>query len=79
MRFITANTSPDHDTIADFRKRILPDLPSILLQVLLVARELGVLTVGQISLDGTKIKSKCLQASRLELRARRSDQGEATA
>ena len=57
MRFITANTSPDHDTIADFRKRILPDLPGIFLQVLLVARELGVLTVGQISLDGTKIKA----------------------
>ena len=57
MRFITANTSPDHDTIADFRKRILPGLPSIFLQVLLVARELGVLTVGQISLDGTKIKA----------------------
>jgi len=57
MRFISANTSPDHDTIADFRKRILPDLPGIFLQVLLVARELGVLRVGQISLDGTKIKA----------------------
>jgi transposase len=57
MRFITANTSPDHDTISDFRKRILPELPGIFLQVLLVARELGVLTVGQISLDGTKIKA----------------------
>src|ERR1035438_7538453 len=34
-----------------------PDLPGIFLQVLLVARELGVLTVGQISLDGTKIKA----------------------
>jgi transposase len=41
MRFISANTSPDHDTIADFRKRILPELPGIFLQVLLVARELA--------------------------------------
>ncbi|MDH2910804.1 MAG: IS1182 family transposase [Candidatus Eremiobacteraeota bacterium] len=57
FRFIAANTSPDHDTIADFRKRILPDLPSIFLQVLLVAKELGVLAVGQISLDGTKMKA----------------------
>lgn len=57
FRFITANTSPDHDTIADFRKRVLPDLPGIFLQVLLVAKELGVLTVGPISLDGSKIKA----------------------
>jgi len=57
FRFIAANTSPDHDTIADFRKRILPDLPGIFLQVLLIAKELGVLTVGQISLDGTKMKA----------------------
>jgi transposase len=57
FRFIAANTSPDHDTIADFRKRILPDLPDIFLQVLLIAKELGVLAVGQISLDGSKIKA----------------------
>jgi transposase/IS5 family transposase len=57
FRYIAANTSPDHDTIADFRRRILPDLPGIFLQVLLVANELGVLKVGQISLDGTKIKA----------------------
>src|ERR1700680_3036985 len=37
FRYIAANTSPDHDTIADFRKRVLPDLPSIFLQVLLIA------------------------------------------
>jgi hypothetical protein len=53
MRFITANTSPDHDTIADFRKRILPDLPGIFLQVLLIAKELDVLKVGKVSLDAS--------------------------
>src|SRR5450631_4848341 len=63
FRFISANTSPDHDTIADFRKRILPKLPGIFLQVLLVAKELGVLTVGQISLDGTKIKANASKRS----------------
>jgi len=57
FRYIAANTSPDHDTIANFRKRILPMLPSIFLQVLMIARELGFLTLGQISLDGTKIKA----------------------
>jgi transposase len=57
FRYIAANTSPDHDTIANFRKRILPMLPSLFLQVLLIARELGFLTLGQISLDGSKIKA----------------------
>jgi transposase len=57
FRYITGNTSPDHDTIADFRRRILPELPAIFLQVLLLAKELGFLKVGQVSLDGTKIKA----------------------
>ncbi len=68
FRFISANTSPDHDTIADFRRRILPDLPGIFLQVLLVAKELGVLTVGQISLDGSKIKASASKHRALSYR-----------
>lgn len=57
FRYIAANTSPDHDTIADFRRRVLPELPKVFLQVLMVAKELGFLKVGQVSLDGTKIKA----------------------
>jgi transposase len=57
FRYIAANTSPDHDTIADFRRRVLPTLPKLFLQVLLLAKELGFLKVGQVSLDGTKIKA----------------------
>jgi hypothetical protein len=36
---------------------VLPLLPSIFLQVLLIAKELGFLSVGQVSLDGSKIKA----------------------
>jgi transposase len=57
FRYITANTSPDHDTIAAFRLRILPYLPDIFLHVLRIAKELGMLKVGTISVDGTKIKA----------------------
>ena len=57
FRYIAANTSPDHDTIADFRRRVLPELPKIFLQLLLLAKELGFLKVGQVSIDGTKIKA----------------------
>jgi transposase len=57
FRYIAANTSPDHDTIADFRRRALPYLPDIFVQILLIAKELDMLKVGQISLDGTKVKA----------------------
>jgi transposase/IS5 family transposase len=57
FRFIAANTSPDHNTIAAFRCRILAELPKLFLAVLQIARELGCPKFGQISLDGTKMKA----------------------
>ena len=57
FRYIAANTHPDHDTIATFRKRFLAELESLFVQVLMVAQSAGVLKVGKVSLDGTKIKA----------------------
>ena len=57
FRYITANTHPDHDTIATFRKRFLPKLQKLFVQILMIAKETGILKVGRISLDGTKIKA----------------------
>jgi transposase len=57
FRFISANTHPDHDTIATFRKRFLKQLKPLFVQILMLAREMGLLKVGKISLDGTKIKA----------------------
>ena len=56
FRFIAANTHPDHDTIASFRKRFLKELKALFVQILLIAHEMGVLKLGSVSLDGTKIK-----------------------
>ena len=55
FRFIAANDHPDHDTIAAFRRRFLPEIEKLFVQVLLLAREMGVLKLGTIGLDGTKI------------------------
>jgi len=71
FRFITGNRHPDHDTIASFRATFLPDLKGLFVQVLLLAQEAGVLTLGTISLDGTKIhadasKSKAVSYKRLQ-------------
>jgi transposase len=57
FRYICANTHPDHDTIATFRKRFLPELQDLFVQILLVAQTMGVLRLGQVSLDGTKVKA----------------------
>jgi len=55
FRFIAGNLHPDHDTLATFRHTFLPELKDLFVQVLLLAQEAGVLTLGTISLDGTKI------------------------
>lgn len=57
FRYISANTHPDHDTIANFRKRFLPQISYLFVQILSIAQEAGVLKVGKVSLDGTKVKA----------------------
>ncbi|MEW5980631.1 MAG: IS1182 family transposase [Acidobacteriota bacterium] len=57
FRFIAANTHPDHDTIANFRKRFLDELKPLFLQILTIAHTMGVQKIGKISLDGTKVKA----------------------
>ncbi len=55
FRFIAGGLHPDHDTLAHFRKTFLSELKNLFVQILLYAQEVGVLTLGTISLDGTKI------------------------
>lgn len=55
FRFIAGNLHPDHDTIAHFRQSFLVEIQELFVQVLLLAQELGVLKLGNISLDGTRI------------------------
>ena len=57
FRYIAANTHPDHDTIATFRKRFVPQLKGMFVQILLVAQQMGVVKLGTVSLDGTKVKA----------------------
>ncbi len=55
FRFIAGNLHPDHDTLATFRRTFLPELKDLFVQVLLLAQKAGVLKLGTISLDGTKV------------------------
>lgn len=57
FRYLAANTHPDHDTIATFRKRFLSELKPLFVQILVLAHQMGVFKLGTVSLDGTKIKA----------------------
>jgi len=65
FRYVAANRHPDHDTIAHFRKRFLTELSALFVQILQVAQQTGVLKVGQVSLDGTKVHANASRHSAL--------------
>lgn len=54
-RYLTADTHPDHDTICKFRRENFEAIAESFLQVLLLARELKLLRVGMVSVEGTKL------------------------
>jgi transposase len=76
FRFIAGGLHPDHSTLAWFRKQFLAEIKLAFVQVLVVAREMGYLTLGNVSLDGSKVhadasKSHAVSYGRLlELEAR---------
>ena len=65
FRFIAANDHPDHDTIATFRRRFLKEIEALFVEVLKLAREMGVLKLGTVALDGTKIHANANRHSAL--------------
>jgi transposase len=65
FRFIAANDHPDHDTIATFRRRFLKEIEALFVEVLKLAREMGVLQMGTVALDGTKIHANASRHSAL--------------
>ena len=70
FRFVAGNLHPDHDTLANFRKSFLSELKGLFVEILLMAGLAGMLRLGRISFDGTKIhadasKSKAVSYKRL--------------
>jgi transposase len=55
VRYVAANLHPDHDTIAAFRRANRAAFEAAFLQVLLIARETGLLRLGMVAIDGTKL------------------------
>ncbi|MGA2977626.1 MAG: transposase [Spirochaetia bacterium] len=57
VRYLTGNTHPDHDTICTFRRKKGALVREVFAQVLRLARQMGLLKVGTVSVDGTPIKA----------------------
>jgi transposase len=56
-RVLAADQHPDHDSIADFRQRHLQPLARLFVQVLQLCAAAGLVKLGHVALDGTKIKA----------------------
>jgi transposase len=74
-RVMTADQHPDHDTISEFRRRHLKSLSALFYQVLQLCQKAGLVKLGHVSLDGTKVranasKHKAMSYSRMEKKRR---------
>lgn len=65
FRFIACDMHPDHDTIAHFRKRFIEQIKPLFVQVLAIAQKAGLLKLGTVALDGTKIHANASKHSAL--------------
>lgn len=79
FRVLTADQHPDHDTVASFRRRHLTVLSSLFVQVLRLCQKAGLVKLGHVSLDGTKVKAnaskhKAMSYARMEKSAKELEQ-----
>ena len=65
FRYLAAGTHPDHDTLATFRRRFLGEFSELFVQVLELAREMKLLKLGNVCLDGTKVHANASRHSAL--------------
>jgi transposase len=79
VRVLAADQHPDHDSIASFRQRHLAALASLFVQILQLCRAAGLVTLGHVALDGTKIKAnaskhKAMSYARMQATEQRLEQ-----
>ena len=79
FRVMTADQHPDHDTIAEFRHRHLKVLADLFVQVLRICQKAGLVRLGHVALDGTKVranasKHKAMSYGRMEKTAQELEQ-----
>ena len=79
LRVLGAGNFPAHRTISDFRAFHLKELSELFVQVVRLAREMGLVTLDTIAVDGTKVKAEAelkAQIAALLSRAKSADEAE---
>jgi len=76
FRVLTANQHPDHDTIAEFRSRHLKALAALFTQVLLLCRQAGLVKLGHVALDGTKVRANASKHKAMSYRRMQQKEAE---
>ncbi len=79
LRVLCCDEHPDHDTIAEFRRRNLQELSGLFVQILRLCQKAGLVKLGHISIDGTKVKAnaskhKAMSYGRMEKKAKELQQ-----
>ena len=76
FRMLAAGNFPQHRTVCEFRRRHLEDFKTLFVEVVRLARELGLASFGKLSIDGTKVranasKHKAMSYGRMQEEERR--------
>jgi transposase len=74
FRVLAANNTPDFRTIADFRKRHLTELAGLFVQVLRLCQKAGLVKLGHVSLDGTKLKANASKHKAMSYKRMKSEE-----
>jgi transposase len=69
VRYLCANQHPDHDTIAAFRQQHLEALSKLFVQVLALCQKAGLVRLGQVAIDGTKLAANAGKHRNLDYNA----------
>ena len=57
FRMLAAGNFPQHRTICEFRRRHLKDFKKLFVQVVSLGREMGMVSLGRLGIDGTKVRA----------------------
>ena len=67
FRYLSADSHPDHSTVSEFRKRHLGALAGLFVQALRLCQKAGLVKLGHVAVDGSKVQGEREQAQGDEL------------
>jgi transposase len=74
FRYLSADQHPDHDTIANFRQQHLSALAELFVQALRLCRQAGLVKLGTLAIDGTKVKAQASERRSMRLQQIRQEE-----